>query len=605
MKRISSTVLSLALVLSVVAPVAAGAQSMSGTFNTTLTVGSTGSAVVALQSFLVSKGLLTMPAGVSMGYFGGLTKSAVAAYQISKGIQPSAGYFGPMTRAAANADSVGGTTTTTTTTPGCSAGALFNSMTGASCATTTTTTTTSGVEGSLDVRLASNPTDNSNIKTSVDVPVYGLEFKARISDVAVQTVDLEVSVTGSTAENPSSLINTIKVLDGSNVIATIPVTTSTFTRDQSQVYYLRLSGLNFMVPKDATKVLTFSFSTNGGIDTARTVVIDGYQTSSIRAVSGNGVSSFYSANALTRTHSFLKPGNSTLTMSAPASTLRSMNYRVNGQDSLQNVTLAQFNLKSTSGDSTLLTVNASTSVSTGGTAPTTLYLYKGSTLIKSKSYAASISFDNLDTSNGSVVPGTDTPVTYTISADFPSNTTTGTYASTTVNSVAYLNPNQNSSSTATTVTNANQYVYTKAAVIKLKSAPTISVATQTVAGVGTTTMTATFPLTIQALGGNVILPHVGGADVQVVFSNGSNSYVAATSTTGASLSVVTIPNNNIADGSTADVTITASINPSGALTNGLYNAALTSFVWNAGIGSTTQQYGFDDFKTSSAVQFTR
>ncbi|MEI6490714.1 MAG: peptidoglycan-binding domain-containing protein, partial [bacterium] len=130
MKRISSTVLSLALVLSVVAPVAAGAQSMSGTFNTTLTVGSTGSAVVALQSFLVSKGLLTMPAGVSMGSFRGLTKSAVAAYQISKGIQPSAGYFGPMTRAAANADSVGGTTTTTTTTPGCSAGALFNSMTG-------------------------------------------------------------------------------------------------------------------------------------------------------------------------------------------------------------------------------------------------------------------------------------------------------------------------------------------------------------------------------------------------------------------------------------------------------------------------------------------
>jgi len=598
MKRISSTVLSLALVLSVVAPVAAGAQSMSGTFNTTLTVGSTGSAVVALQSFLVSKGLLTMPAGVSMGYFGGLTKSAVAAYQISKGIQPSAGYFGPITRAAANADSVGGTTTTTTT-PGCSAGALFNSMTGAPCTTTTTTTSTSGVEGSLDVRLASNPTDNSNIKTSVDVPVYGLEFKARIADVAVQTVDLEVSVTGSSAENPSTLINTIKVWDGSNVIATIPVNSTTFTRDQSQVYYLRVSGLNFMVPKDATKVLTFSFSTNS-IDTTRTVVVDGYQTSSIRAVSGNGISSFYSANALTRTHTFLKPGISTLTMSAPASTLRSMNYRVNGQDALQNVTLAQFNLKSTSGDSTLLTVNASTSVN--GTNPTTLYLYKGSTLIKSKSYTSSLSFDNLDTVSGAVVPGNDTPVTYTISADFPSNTTTGTYASTTVNSVAYLNPNGNSSSTATTVTNANQYVYTKAAVIKLAAAPTITVTQQTVANVGTTTMTATFPLTIQALGGNVVLP--SNADFQVVFSNGTN-YTATSTSAGASVSVVTIPNNAIADGSTANVTVTASCNGTCATSNGLYNAALSSIVWNAGNGSTTQTYGLDDFKTSSAVQFTR
>jgi hypothetical protein len=277
-----------------------------------------------------------------------------------------------------------------------------------------------------------------------------------------------------------------------------------------------------------------------------------------------------------------------------------MNYRVNGQDSLQNVVLGQFSLKSTSGDSTLLTVNASTSVN--GTSPTTLYLYKGSTLIKSKSYSSSISFDNLDTSNGSVVTGNDTPITYTISADFPSNTSNGTYASTTVNSVAYLNPNGNSSSTATTVTNANQYVYTKAAVIKLASAPTISVTNQTVSGVGTTTMVASFPLTIQALGGNVVLP--SAADFTVVFSNGTN-YTATSTSAGASISVVTIPNNAIADGSTANVTVTASCNGTCATSNGLYNAALASIIWNAGNGSTTQTYGLDDFKTSTAVQFTR
>jgi len=430
-----------------------------------------------------------------------------------------------------------------------------------------------------------------------------LEFRARISDVAVQTVDLQVSSTGSTAENPSTLINTIKVWDGSNVIATIPVNSATFTRDQNQVYYLRISGLNFMVPKDATKVLTFSFSTNS-IDTTRAVVIDGYQSSSIRAVSGNGVSSFYSADALTRTHSFLKPGVSTLTLSASATTLRSMNYRVNGQDSLQNVTLGQFNLKSTSGDSTLLTVHASTSYA-GSVAPTTLYLYKGSTLLKSVSYASSVTFNNLDTVAGAVVPGTDTPVTFTISADFPSNTSNGTYASTTIDTVSYLTPNGNSSSTATTVTNANQYVYTKAAVIKLASAPTITVTNQTVANVGTTTMVATFPLTIQALGGNVVLP--GNGDFQVVFSNGANYTLASTTNANyGSISVVTIPNNAIADGSTANVTITASANGSLATTSGLYNAALYEVLWKAGDNaSTSQKYGLDDFKTSSAVQFTR
>lgn len=66
-----------------------------------LWVGSTGSDVVNLQTILVSKGYLTMPAGVSMGYFGPLTKAALKEYQASVNV-PSTGYFGPITRAAWN-----------------------------------------------------------------------------------------------------------------------------------------------------------------------------------------------------------------------------------------------------------------------------------------------------------------------------------------------------------------------------------------------------------------------------------------------------------------------------------------------------------------------
>lgn len=263
MKRISSIVLSLALVLSVVAPVAASAQSMSGTFNTTLTMGSTGSAVVALQSFLVSKGLLTMPAGVSMGYFGGLTRSAVAAYQISKGIQPAAGYFGPVTRGYANADlaAMSGGNTSGTTNPGCPAGALFNTQTAAPCNANNNNNnnnnnnTTSGVEGVVDVLLSPTPSNNSSVLTSTDVPVYGVEFRGRISPVSIQTLDLEVSVSPSVGnfDNPGTLINTIKIWDGSNVLATVPVSLSTFIRDSANKYYVRLSGLNFVVPAGATK----------------------------------------------------------------------------------------------------------------------------------------------------------------------------------------------------------------------------------------------------------------------------------------------------------------------------------------------------------------
>ena len=70
------------------------------TFNTNLTVGSRGTDVASLQQFLVAKGFLQMPPNVAYGYFGPLTRAAVAAWQKTKGIAPAAGYFGPISRAA-------------------------------------------------------------------------------------------------------------------------------------------------------------------------------------------------------------------------------------------------------------------------------------------------------------------------------------------------------------------------------------------------------------------------------------------------------------------------------------------------------------------------
>ncbi len=55
--------------------------------------------VSVLQNILVLKGYLTMPPGVSTGYFGNLTKKALASYQASLGIYPAVGYFGSITRA--------------------------------------------------------------------------------------------------------------------------------------------------------------------------------------------------------------------------------------------------------------------------------------------------------------------------------------------------------------------------------------------------------------------------------------------------------------------------------------------------------------------------
>ncbi len=582
MKKIFIAMLTLALALTVVAPVAASADTMASSFNTNLTVGSRGPAVVALQSFLISKGFLTVPATTALGNFGGLTKAALAAYQASKGITPAKGYFGPITRAAVIADSAATSPVTTTTT------------------TTTTTnpvvTSTSNVEGTLDIRLASNPADNANVRTQNDVPVYGIEFRARIADVTVQTVDLEVRVTeGNNSENPATLINTIKVWDGSTVIASVPVSLTTFTKDQNQKYYYRVSGLNFVVPKDSTKTLTFSFSTNS-IDSSRGVAIDGYQTSSVRAISGNGISSFYSidGSGFSRTHTFVKPGTSSLSVTSATTPLRSQNYRNNGVDSLENVTLGTFNVKSETGDSTLLTVNTTYT----GVIPTVVSLYQGSTLVKSMTGSSTVAFNNLDTSAGSVI-AQNAIQTYTIKANYAASTTVAASSTVTVGNVEFQKPNGNTGTVSATIASAPVYMYASAPVITLAGTPTISITGTNQAG-SSTAMTATFALNIAAQGGIMTLPT--NSDFKVYFGTTTADAVAATS-----VSVVTIPNNNIADGSTASVTVTAQMPNSAVPQSGLYNASITGIKWTVGSVALTsgngQTYGLEDFKTSSAANF--
>ncbi len=71
-------------------------------FTKDLTLGSTGPDVVALQKYLVKNQLMTMPVGVSYGFFGEITRAGVARYQLKHDISPTAGYFGPKTRAYLN-----------------------------------------------------------------------------------------------------------------------------------------------------------------------------------------------------------------------------------------------------------------------------------------------------------------------------------------------------------------------------------------------------------------------------------------------------------------------------------------------------------------------
>jgi hypothetical protein len=76
---------------------------MLSSLTTDLTVGARGANVSALQAFLIAQGkgsaASALSAASATGYFGSLTKSALAEYQKAVGIKPATGYFGSITRA--------------------------------------------------------------------------------------------------------------------------------------------------------------------------------------------------------------------------------------------------------------------------------------------------------------------------------------------------------------------------------------------------------------------------------------------------------------------------------------------------------------------------
>ena len=85
------------------APLFASAE----TLNRQLEVGMSGADVSALQSFLAQDATL-YPQGLMTGYFGLLTKAAVANFQARNGL-PAVGRVGPMTLPVLNAQMAGGT----------------------------------------------------------------------------------------------------------------------------------------------------------------------------------------------------------------------------------------------------------------------------------------------------------------------------------------------------------------------------------------------------------------------------------------------------------------------------------------------------------------
>jgi peptidoglycan hydrolase-like protein with peptidoglycan-binding domain len=78
----------------------AHADTQNITVSPNMTIGSTGANVVTLQALMSELGYLNVPMGIPFGYYGTMTKNAVAAYQANLNVSPAVGYYGPVTKIA-------------------------------------------------------------------------------------------------------------------------------------------------------------------------------------------------------------------------------------------------------------------------------------------------------------------------------------------------------------------------------------------------------------------------------------------------------------------------------------------------------------------------
>ncbi len=213
-----------------------------------LTLGSTGSDVVALQTFLETKGYMTMPVGVSKGYFGGLTKSAVAKYQAANAIAPAVGYFGPLTRGKLVSACA------TTSTPG---NGNNNGNNGG----------LNGGEASLEKFDLSNG-DDSDVEEGATAEVAEIEFDVEDGDILIDRIDLRLVADNTNDEkDPWDTFETLRLLVDGKEIAEVDLSDEDeYLNDDEGT--IRLSDIDFKIDEGDTAKIVVEIEAQNNVDGA-------------------------------------------------------------------------------------------------------------------------------------------------------------------------------------------------------------------------------------------------------------------------------------------------------------------------------------------------
>ena len=227
-------------------------------FTRSLTLGSTGDDVKALQQYLNAQGYAVASSGAGSpgnesSYFGSLTQAALARFQAANGVSPAVGYFGPITRS--KIASLGGATTGTT--PG----------------TTPVVTVPAGTD--LVVSLASDTPSSRTIGSGTAFnPALKVNLTAGATEVRVSSITLQKS--GFVA---NTNLNGVDVIDSNgtrhgNVITSI---------NADSTILITMTNDPIVVPAGTTQTITVRFNLLSG-DYTGTV---GFSIPSASSISAN------------------------------------------------------------------------------------------------------------------------------------------------------------------------------------------------------------------------------------------------------------------------------------------------------------------------------
>jgi len=534
----------------------AASNSSVPTITKSLTLGSRGDEVSALQQYLIDEGLLNVEAPT--GYFGAMTKAAVVAWQKANGVTPASGYFGPISRAAL---ATLGTTSTGTGTTG----------TGTT-STGTTGIATPGVEGSLTVTTNPTPGSGQTVREGdLKKAVLGLKLEAKLGDVAVQRVKVDL---GSSTVIYNKLFSRIYVMDGSTVLAESALNSSTVVKDGS-TYYITLTGFNLVVPKDGTKVLTLAVDALPSIESTYAVSTYGLliPADGVRGVDGAGLTQSGPTSALSRRTVTIDANalvdNASLvisTNSASMPTQQIIATQNSDGDEYDKLPLLTFNLK---GEKDALKVTDLVAGITrgGGTVATatTAYLYDGDTLVGSATVegtsatAMTATFSDIDY----IVPADSTKV-LTLKVDIRDADSTATTFIGDVTAGANVTVENSTGTSITETGTATGYTITildSGLELSLVSIATDNVSTVSDAGLSTSTYSAVFNIKAKAVGGSIVLPTAASDTPMFAKTGATNSFKvyvdgAASSITAQSTSTdYTIPNTCLTTGLTNGCTL--------------------------------------------------